>query len=227
MKAHFVIRDKSLRFAVFRMHTSVFYAGYSPVPFPRRALARIDLNHLGNCCNPAPCKLVHLSSMLPTTEQHSHPLSVQDVLLWHGNLFSYFLRRQDVMWRRPPNCNCKKQIEIDCQMLFMVICISSTTTIAKQSNGYGRIEVWYGIICSFVHYLSPFVSHKCNSPNVPLPSFSTIINECLGNSCNCCISSSAQSASISLQEVSRFPVFDECKLPVDGVNAVLQIAVVA
>lgn len=76
-------------------------------------------------------------------------------------------------------------------------------------------------------YLSPFVSHRCNSPNAPLPSFSTMIKECLGNSFNCCMSSSVDSASISLQDVNRFPVLDECKLPVDGVNAVLQMAVVA
>lgn len=76
-------------------------------------------------------------------------------------------------------------------------------------------------------YLSPFVSHRCNSPNAPLPSFSTMIKECLGNSCNCCMSSSLASASMSLQDVKRFAVLDECKLPVDGVNAVLQMAVVA
>ena len=81
-------------------------------------------------------------------------------------------------------------------------------------------------------HLKLFVSHKCNSPNAPVPSFSTMTNECRGNSGNCCKSSSIDIASVmaSLYPFNRFApmVFVECIVPLDGVCvAVLQIAVVA
>lgn len=82
-----------------------------------------------------------------------------------------------------------------------------------------------------IYHLNPFVSHKCNSPNAPLPNFSTITNDCLGNSFNCCKSSSVDIASTSLYELNKFAdagaVFVDAIVPVDGVCGALHIAVVA
>lgn len=49
-------------------------------------------------------------------------------------------------------------------------------------------------------HVSPFVSHKCNSPNMPHPSFSTMTNLSRGNSLSG-VSSSMSSVSNSLYEL--------------------------
>lgn len=136
------------------------YADCQPVRIPRRALVRIDSNHLGNYCNPTPYKLAHLSSMLPTTERHSHPLNVQDVWLWHGTLFSCSLRHQDVMWRQPPNCNCTRKWMIELNLIekaISVISIHSISLDCDEWTEWNDICIRNAVICTFVFWESTSV----------------------------------------------------------------------